>query len=132
MNLHIDQVTQLWEIAKFSPLNYFVGPRAYGEAGYVIPSCDIEIVHARRVMWGPVHKWGTDYPNDLKYDVIEISHPEFYVEVQAPYNTLLYYCKHPGRKRLSHSYYRDKYDLDYVGDVSYLKHALMYFDLILE
>ena len=130
MNLKIAQVVHLWERVKFSRPSYFAGPRAYGEARYVIPSCDIEVVHARRVMWGPVSKWGTHYPNELKYEVIEISHPEFYVEVTAPYNTLLYYCKDAGRRSLSHAWYKHTYDLDYVGDVSYLTHALMYFDLI--
>lgn len=130
--LTISQVVQLWETAKFHPSKYIVSARAYGEARFVIPSCDIEVVHAKRVVWGPVHKWGADYTDKLEYEWVEIQHPECYVEVMAPYNTLLYYCKHPGRKRLSHSYYRDKYDLDYVGDVSYLKHALTYHDLIQE
>jgi len=132
MNLKIYQVVQLWEIAKFSPLKYLEGIRAYGEARFVIPSCDIEVVHAKCVVWGPVHKWGTDYTDKLEYEWVEIHHPECYVEVMAPYNTLLYYCKHPGRNRLSHSYFKHTYDLDYVGDVSYLKYALTYFDLIQE
>lgn len=130
MNLKIYQVVQLWEIVKFSRPSYLEGIRAYGEARFVIPSCDIEVVHARRVMWGPVHKWGTDYTDKLDYEVIEIHHAEFYVEVMAPYNTLLYYCKDRGRNHLSHPYFKDTYDLDYVGDVSYLKDAIMYLDLI--
>jgi hypothetical protein len=97
-----------------------------------MPAWDMEVIHARRVIWGPVRKWGTDYLDKMNYDVIEISHPEFYVEVQAPHNTLLYYCKDLSRKHLSHSYFRDKYDLDYVGDVSYLNDAIMYLDLIQE
>jgi hypothetical protein len=130
MNLKIAQVVQLWEQVKFSHVSYLQGVRSYGEARYVMPAWDMEIIHARRVIWGPVRKWGTDYPLELKYEVIEISHAEFYVEVQAPYNTLLYYCKDRGRKHLSHAWFKDKYDLDWVGDVSYLKDFLTYVDLI--
>jgi hypothetical protein len=132
MTLTIDQAVQLWEIAKYHPLNYFHAPQAYGEARFVIPSCDITVLHAHRVMWGPLRKWGTDYPDRLEYEWVEISHPEFYVEIMSLHHTLLYYCKNPVRKARSHSYFKDRYDLEWVGDVSYLHDALTYHDLIKE
>lgn len=130
MNLKIDQAVQLWEIAVYHPLQYFVAAQAYGEAVYKIPACDITLVHARRVVWGPVTKWGANYTDKLEYDWVEIHHPEFYVEIYTVHNTLMYYCKDPLRRRSSHPYFKHTYDLDYVGDVSYLKHALIYHDLI--
>ena len=130
MNLKIYQAVQLWEIAVYHPLRYFYAPQAYGEAVYRIPSCDITLVHARRVVWGPVRKWGAKYTDKLEYECVEISHPECYVEIHTVYNTLMYYCKDPLRRESSHPYFKHTYDLDYVGDVSYLKHALIYHDLI--
>ena len=128
--LKIHQAVQLWEIAKYSPHNYFHAPAGYGESVFVIPSCDIQILQAHRVMWGPVCKWGVNYPDRLEYEWVEISHPEFYVEIMVLNNTLNYYCKDPERKRRSNRYFKDKYDLEWLGDVSYLHEALTYHDLI--
>jgi hypothetical protein len=132
MNLTISQVVHMWEHVKFGDHNYTESPRTYGEARYVLPFCGMEIRHAKLVTWGPIQRWYTDYPDRLEYDRVEIHHDQFYAELEAPYNTLLYYCKHRGHRSMSHAYFRDKYDLDSCGDVSYLSDVITYLDLIRE
>lgn len=132
MNLNVSQVVQLWEHVKFGPHNLIQAPRTYGEARYVIPSCDLQVLHARRVSWGPGRRWAQDYQDRLDYERVEISHPEFYVELEAPYSTLMYYCAQPHRRHMSSYICAYRYDLDHCGDLQYLSDALMYFDLIQE
>lgn len=132
MTVTMHQAVRLWEVARYSDLKHLVGAGAYGEAIYKIHGCDVQVMNSHRVEWGPVTKWGHTFKERLEYEWVEISHPEFYIEIQAPLAALWWYCTHADLRNRSHSYFEYRYDLDWVGDVSYLADVITYLDLIQE
>ena len=130
--LNIKNVIKLYEQVSQGPFNYIAGSPCTGSANWFMPGWDIMISRTNHTLWGPITRWGRTYHDIFEYVTIEITSPDFLIQLDASMQAMGAHTDI--RNSIRRSMYKNskhEYTLEWCGDVSILEEVFVYHDLVM-